>query len=83
MCDYSGFPSADGNIRLFTKDECEKGKHGIWHANGECTKPEGGSFSWDCRATNQDPVDMVMQKKYYIAGAVLVGGFVWWRMSRK
>jgi len=81
MCDYSGFPSSDGTIRLFSQSECEK-KGGIFHASGECTKTEGGSFSWDCREKNNDPVDMVMQKKYYILAALVVGGVVLWRMRK-
>jgi len=35
-------------IKLYTKDECSA-IDGIWHANGECTKKEGGSHSWDNR----------------------------------
>ncbi len=84
MCDYSGYPSADGNIRLFTESECAA-KGGVWavSGNGECLRPEGGSYSWDCREKNKDSLDMVYQKKYYIVGIVLAGGFLWWRMSRK
>jgi hypothetical protein len=36
------------HIKLYTKAECDL-LNGIWHANGECTKVEGGSYSWDNR----------------------------------
>lgn len=48
--DY-GQPSADNNIRVYTKEECDK-LDGNWHANGECIKKGGGSYSWDCRTLN-------------------------------
>ena len=52
MCDASkGRPSEDGKIRLYTKGECDS-LGGMYHGNGECTKPEGGSWSWDCRGLN-------------------------------
>jgi hypothetical protein len=35
-------------VRLYTQEEC-RNINGIWHANGECTKKEGGSYSWDNR----------------------------------
>lgn len=39
----------DGSIlRKYTSEECGL-LGGKWSANGECTKPAGGSFSWDCR----------------------------------
>lgn len=81
MCDRSGYPSSDNNIRLFTEAECTQ-KGGIWHANGECTKSAGGSYSWDCRDVNNDPLDMLWQKRYYIGGAVVVGGLLYWRMRK-
>ena len=35
-------------LRIYTQSECAK-LRGQFNANGECTKPGGGSFSWDCR----------------------------------
>jgi len=35
-------------LRLYSREECES-IDGIWHANGECTKKTGGSYSWDNR----------------------------------
>jgi hypothetical protein len=35
-------------IRVYTKDECDK-MGGQFAGNGECLKPGGGSFTWDCR----------------------------------
>lgn len=35
-------------IKLYSREECAA-INGIWHANGECTKKEGGSYSWDNR----------------------------------
>ena len=50
-CQGLGRPSDDNNIRLYSQDDCDK-LGGNYHANGECTKPLGGSFSWDCRGLN-------------------------------
>ena len=50
-CKGIGRPSPNGQIRLYEKTECDK-LAGNWHGNGECTKPAGGSFSWDCRVLN-------------------------------
>lgn len=36
-------------IKLYTESDCKTKLDGMWSANGECTKREGGSFSWDCR----------------------------------
>jgi hypothetical protein len=55
FCGNLGKRSADGNIRIYTRDECEGTLNGIWHANGECTKGEGGSYSYDCRYLNSLP----------------------------
>lgn len=49
---YSLLTEQTEQIKLYTKDECDK-LGGIWHENGECTKYEGGSFSWDNRRMNQ------------------------------
>lgn len=45
---YIGKASDGATIKLFTKAECDT-LGGIYHGNGECTKREGGSYSWDCR----------------------------------
>lgn len=39
------------SIKLYSQEECAS-IDGIWHANGECTKKTGGSYSWDNRTTN-------------------------------
>jgi hypothetical protein len=41
-------------IKLYSQEECAS-IDGIWHANGECTKKTGGSYSWDNRTTVQKP----------------------------
>jgi len=53
-CRTLGSPSADNSIRVYTASECSQlgGNH---YANGECLKPEGGSWSWDCRDLNNQP----------------------------
>jgi hypothetical protein len=38
-------------IKLYSQEECAS-IDGIWHANGECTKKTGGSYSWDNRTTS-------------------------------
>jgi hypothetical protein len=35
-------------LRIYTRAECDK-MNGVWHASGECTGKQGGSFSWNCR----------------------------------
>lgn len=50
-CKTYGYPSSDNNIRLYTRGDCDA-IGGNFHGNGECTKPQGGSFSWDCRGLN-------------------------------
>ena len=40
-----------GGIRLYNQAECNA-FNGNFHGNGECTKKEGGSYSWDCRNVN-------------------------------
>lgn len=37
----------DGDMRIYSAEECDA-MSGIYHANGECTRKEGGSFSLDC-----------------------------------
>jgi len=50
-CGRYGYPSELNDIRLYRKGECDA-LSGNWVTNGECLKPEGGSFSWDCRSLN-------------------------------
>lgn len=45
-CGCEGYSS--GGLRLYSQADCNA-LGGIRHGNGECTKPQGGSFSWDCR----------------------------------
>ena len=47
-CGTLGRQSGDGRLRVYNRGECDT-LGGIFHGNGECTKPQGGSFSWDCR----------------------------------
>ncbi len=76
-CGFSGYPSENGGLRLYSFTECDA-LGGLWHANGECTRPEGGSISLDCKAVNDDPLDtamrMVMKYKWFIGGAMLTTG---------
>jgi hypothetical protein len=51
-CGMAGRPSPDGNIRLYTQDECNH-LNGNWSANGECTRKTGGSFSAMCGVLNK------------------------------
>jgi hypothetical protein len=80
FCGYDGY--SGGDVRLYSESECSA-KGGIFHANGECTHPTGGSISYDCREVNNDPLAMIYQRRYYIAGALVVGGLLWWRSQRK
>ena len=85
LCGYEGYSGAGGDgepIRLYNESEC-KSKGGIFHANGECTYPTGGSISYDCREVNNDPVAMLYQRRYYIGGALVVGGLLYWRMRSR
>ena len=51
-CRTYGRPSPDGNIRVYTKAECDS-LNGNFYAGGECTKKGGGSWSWECRNLNK------------------------------
>lgn len=85
LCGYDGHPGVDGAggpIRLYSESEC-KSKGGEWSATGDCVYPTGGSISYDCREVNNDPVAMAYQRRYYIGGALLVGGLLWWRMRSR
>jgi hypothetical protein len=42
-----GYLGRDG-MRYYSNDECMALK-GNWNYKGECTKPDGGSWTWDCR----------------------------------
>lgn len=53
-CGTAGRPSSDNSIRLYAKEECNS-LAGNWAPNGECLKPGGGSFSWECRDLNKPP----------------------------
>jgi len=55
-CGEYGSPSSDGRIREYTKDECASVDPMARHENGECLKPNGGSYSWDCRFLNRPAV---------------------------
>ena len=44
ICKKIGKISPDGSKRIFTSDEC-KLLGGNFHSNGECLKPQGGSWS--------------------------------------
>jgi len=52
-CGTYGYPSEDNRIRLYTKEDCSAlDPAGNFNENGECYKPLGGSYSWDCRTLN-------------------------------
>jgi hypothetical protein len=51
-CKCYGKPSADGKIRVYSRDECEVGLNGNWYSNGECMKAGGGSWSAMCSGLN-------------------------------
>ena len=42
---------SDGRMRVYTQGECNT-LNGNLYGGGECIRPEGGSFSWDCRYLN-------------------------------
>lgn len=44
ICKKLGKISSDGSKRIFTSDECNK-LGGKFYPNGECLKPQGGSWS--------------------------------------
>lgn len=82
-CGYVGQPSEDGTLRKYSREECENAMGGLFHANGECTRPEGGSFSASCASVNDDPLDMLYRYRWWIGGAAVAGGIVYWRMSKR
>ena len=85
LCGYEGYAGVDGAgepLRLYSESEC-KSKKGFFSANGECVYPTGGSISYDCREVNNDPVAMLYQRRFYIGGALVVGGLLYWRMRSR
>lgn len=83
-CGLYGKPSEDGETRVYSKAECDSLK-GNWFANGECHRPEGGSFSYDCKGLNKSMAAKTYQYKWWIGGAlvVAVGGYMYYRRRRK
>lgn len=65
-CGLFGSPSSDGNIRIYSKKECDS-LGGNFYPNGECLKATGGSYSWDCRELNKMPAATVSTKDKYDA----------------
>jgi len=52
-CGILGYPSSDNYLRLYSKEECATiDPAADFAANGECLKPNGGSYSYDCRTLN-------------------------------
>lgn len=73
QCGFYGYPSSDGNIRLYTQKDCSN-LNGNFYPNGECLKREGGSYSWECRELNKiQPPKLSTKDKYDIMnwGSVL------------
>jgi hypothetical protein len=62
-CKGLGRPSPDGSIRVYTQNECDS-LDGNFHGNGECTKKEGGSHSWDCRELNTANKIKIIEASY-------------------
>jgi hypothetical protein len=88
-CGFAGRPDPnpgvppEARLRLYTRAECEGGLGGTWHANGECTRPEGGSFSAGCAHLNSSWIAKMYPWRWMIGGVLVVGGFMAWRRSRK
>lgn len=72
-CGDLGKLSADGNIRIYTREECEQKLNGIFHASGECTKKDGGSYSWDCRPPKPGGMEVIAQKVGSMPGGIEQG----------
>jgi len=81
-CGYLGFPSDDSRIRMYSQTECET-LGGSFAANGECLRKEGGSFSWDCRAVNDDTMAKVYAYRYHIAVVAAIGGYLYYRNMKQ
>jgi len=57
-CGNYGYPSSDNYIRLYSREDCSAiDPDANFAGNGECLKPEGGSYSWDCRTLNTPVVN--------------------------
>jgi hypothetical protein len=73
-CQNLGSASADGRMRVYTRQECEGTLRGIWHASGECTKGTGGSWSWDCKGLN-NPSEAVDSRGF--SSSSFLGDIAW------
>jgi hypothetical protein len=51
-CKNYGYPSPDGSIRLYNKEDCDA-INGNWVPNGECLMLHGGSYSAACAGLNR------------------------------
>jgi hypothetical protein len=93
-CKGLGYKDTVTGNRLFTTSECDE-MGGISHGNGECTKPEGGSWSWDCRNDTSSPSSLAttmfssssssgseMAISWTTLAGLAVGGYVLYRISR-
>ena len=56
FCYRFGYPSPDNTLRFYTENECVNILNGNWVPGGECTRKEGGSFSYECRQLNNEAV---------------------------
>jgi hypothetical protein len=73
----------EARIRLYTRNECEDHLKGIWFPNGECARQEGGTFSAMCAHLNSSWKASLYSWRWYIGGAVAVGGYLAWQRRRK
>ncbi len=83
ICGYEGYSgkSKDGTpLRFYSAEEC-KAKGGYVGGVGECLYSKG-SLSWDCRGVNDTPLGMLYENRFYIGGALVVGGILALRMRR-
>jgi len=80
---YVGSPATPpAGHRVYTQSACAS-IGGQWFPNdgGEC-RYDGGSFSYDCRGLNNDPLDVVWRYKYVILGTAVVGGYLVWKRMK-
>ena len=56
FCFRFGYPSPDNALRFYTENECVNILNGNWVPGGECTRKEGGSYSYECRELNNEPM---------------------------
>ena len=70
-----GLGRSSGGLQLYNRGECDQ-LGGIFHGNGECTKPQGGSFSWDCRLVGTWPGNVLCKLDSYLSFAVSRKDFV-------